>query len=393
MPRSDGGRWVSPILLTLAVVDSAGYSVIGPVLPALHASTGASLTTLSLLAACFPVAMLVGLFVAGRLAHDGRTRTALLLGLVLLLSSSLLFGFTTDLVVLFVARSAMGVGSGCLWIGLTLRTLEYWPGEEYLRMSRVYAGYSIGSLVGPLLAALGGTRAPFVAYALVLGACVPLVLALPVPVPTKDPALRRDRAVLRTSGFWFGALAILFAMTTFGTLDGVLPLHLADHWSQSQIGVAYALSAVVVAVSSAAAGHSRPLVALGVGAVGVVGGIALVGATGTVAFWAAALLLVGLGAGAAETGATGVLLDNVPRERIVSAMVGWSQVGILGYFLAPTLGGLVVTYLGFGWLGLVPLAALVAIVPAGLLASRAAARAVSSTGPSPASGPFPLIME
>ena len=370
--RHDRGRWVSPILLTLAVVDSAGYSVIGPVLPALHASTGASVTTLSLLAACFPVAMLVGLLIAGRLAHDGRTRTALLLGLVLLISSSLVFGFTTDLAVLFVARSAMGIGSGCLWIGLTLRTLEYWPGEEYLRMSRVYAGYSIGSLVGPLLAALGGTRAPFVAYAVVLGACVPLVLAL--PVPTKGPALRRDRAVLRTSGFWFGALAILFAMTTFGTLDGVLPLHLADHWSQSQIGVAYALSAVLVAVSSAAAGHTRPLVALGVGAVGVVGGIALAGATGTVAFWAAALLLVGLGAGAAETGATGVLLDNVPRERIVSAMVGWSQVGILGYFLAPTLGGLVVTHLGFGWLGLVPLTALVAIVPAGLLASRAAAR-------------------
>lgn len=376
MPRRDRGRWVSPILLTLAVVDSAGYSVIGPVLPALQASTGASVTTLSLLAACFPLAMLVGLVVGGRLAHDGRTRTALLLGLALLISSSLVFGFTTDLAVLFGARSVMGIGSGCLWIGLTLRTLEYWPGEEYVRMSRVYAGYSIGSLLGPLLAALGGTRAPFVAYALVLGACVPLVLVLPArPVPAGRQDLRRDRAVLRTSGFWFGALSILFAMTTFGTLDGVLPLHLADHWSQSQIGVAYTLSAVLVAVSSAAAGHTRPLVALGVGAVGVVGGIALAGATGTVAFWAAALLLVGLGAGAAETGATGVLLDNVPRERIVSAMVAWSQVGILGYFLAPTLGGLVVTHLGFGWLGLVPLTALVAIVPAGLLASRAAARA------------------
>lgn len=373
----DRGRWVSPILLTLAVVDSAGYSVIGPVLPALRASTGASVTTLSLLAACFPVAMLVGLVLAGRLAHDGRTRTALLLGLGLLISASLVFGFTTELPALFVARSVMGIGSGCLWIGLTLRTLEYWPGEEYVRMSRVYAGYSIGSLVGPLLAALGGTRAPFVAYAVVLGACVPLVLALPAPVqvPPERQVLRRDRTVLRTSGFWFGALAILFAMTTFGTLDGVLPLHLSDHWSQSQIGVAYALSAVLVAVSSAAAGHTRPLVALGVGAVGVVGGIALAGATGTVAFWAAALLLVGLGAGAAETGATGVLLDNVPRERIVSAMVGWSQVGILGYFLAPTLGGLVVTHLGFRWLGLVPLTALVAIVPAGLLASRATARA------------------
>ena len=166
-------RWLSPILLTLAVTDSAGYSIIGPVLPSLHASTGASVTTLSLLAACFPLAMLVGLVLAGRLGGQGRTRGALLLGLALLVTASLVFGFARSLPVYFAARAVMGVGSGCLWIGLTLRTLEYWPGQEYVRMSRVYAGYSVGTLVGPLLASLGGVRAPFVAYTVVLLAASP----------------------------------------------------------------------------------------------------------------------------------------------------------------------------------------------------------------------------
>ena len=54
----------------------------------------------------------------------------------------------------------MGFGSGGLWIGITFATLAYWPGQEYLCMSRIYAAYSVGALVGPLLGALGGTDTP-----------------------------------------------------------------------------------------------------------------------------------------------------------------------------------------------------------------------------------------
>ena len=253
-------------------------------------------------------------------------------------------------------------------------------------MSRVYAGYSVGTLVGPLLAALGGVRAPFVAYAVVLLGCVPLVLRLPRPATRQ--VLRRDPAVLRTSGFWYASLAILFAMTTFGTLDGVLPLHFATHLSQAQIGFSYALMALLVAASSALAGRTRPGVALAFGIVAVTVGIAAAGATGTVAAWAVALVAVGLGAGGAETGSTGVLLDLVPRESVVSAMVVWSQVGIIGYLVAPTLGGQVVTHLGFGWLGLVPLTSALAVGCAALLARRAT-RPPSPNPPSPHPAPHP----
>jgi MFS family permease len=161
-------------------------------------------------------------------------------------------------------------------------------------------------------------------------------------------------------------------MMSFGTLDGVLPLHFAVRLSQAQIGIAYTLTGVLVAVASAAAGRTRPEVALLCGGVGIVGGVTLAGATGTLGAWAVALAMVGLGAGAAETGATGVLLDVVPSERIVSAMVVWSQVGMLGYLIAPTLGGQVVTHLGFGWLGLVPFTAAAAVLVAAAVARRGA---------------------
>ena len=73
--------------------------------------------------------------------------------------------------------------------------------------------------------------------------------------------------------------------------------------------------------------------------------------------WVVALGLIGLGAGAAQTGATGLLLHTVPAGRIVTAMVVWSQIGMFGYLLAPAVGGPFVDHLGYAWIGLLPLAA------------------------------------
>ena len=167
------------------------------------------------------------------------------------------------------------------------------------------------------------------AYAGLLLVCAPLVAALPAPVA--PPRFRADTAPLRSPGFRFAAAAIMFAIMALGILDGVLPVHFASRLSQFQIGVAYTATALLVAVSSTAAGHARPRAALAVGGCGAVAGVALAGATGTVPAWAVALALIGLGAGAAETGATGVLLHAVPAERIVTAMVVWSQLAMIGY--------------------------------------------------------------
>jgi MFS family permease len=51
------------------------------------------------------------------------------------------------------------------------------------------------------------------------------------------------------------------------------------------------------------------------------------------------------------------LIGAVPVERIVSAMVVWSQVGIVGYLLGPLAGGLIAEQLGYAFIGLVPAAA------------------------------------
>lgn len=345
-------RLTYPVLLALGAVDAAGYGVIGPVLPTLADRGDAGPAVMGALASTFPVAMVLGFVAAGRMVRTGRTHTTLLAGLGVSAAGALLFAMTSSLPVLFAARALMGMGSGGLWIGVTFATLAYWPGQEYLCMSRIYAAYSAGALLGPALGALGGVRAPFLAYAGLLVLLAPLTAVLPRPVG----AFTADRAALRTNRFWVAAVGIMLAILGTGALDGVLPLHFALHLTQTGIAITYLCVGGLVALASAAAGHQPAARMLIVGAVALTAGLTLVGATTTLTTWMIGLALIGLGVGTAQTGATGLLLDAVPTARIVTAMVVWSQLGILGYLAAPAAGGLLAEHLGYAALGLLPAA-------------------------------------
>lgn len=232
-------------------------------------------------------------------------------------------------------------------MGVTFATLQCWPGQGYVCMSRIFAAYSVGGLVGPLLGAVSGLRAPFAAYlGLTLLIAVPAAL---LPQPVRRGAFAGDRAALRSRGFWVAVVGIGFAVMALGTLEGVLPLHLSTGLAQSGIGVLYAGVAVVVAVSAAVTARIRPPRALAAAAtVPIVAGLTFAGASSTVPVWLVALVVAGVGIGMANTAAIGVLLEAVPTERIVTAMVLWSQLGIVGYLLAPALGGAIVERVGYG---------------------------------------------
>jgi MFS family permease len=94
--------------------------------------------------------------------------------------------------------------------------------------------------------------------------------------------------------------------------------------------------------------------------------------------------LVGIGLGIGESGALGILLEAIPPERMVTAMVVWSQLWAAGYLAAPIVAGGVAESLGFAALGLVPLAASL-LVAVGFLAAPAPASRV----PVPGTGPGP----
>ncbi|WP_406118653.1 MFS transporter [Streptomyces sp. NBC_00989] len=132
-----------------------------------------------------------------------------------------------------------------------------------------------------------------------------------------------------------------------GTLEGVLPLRFGTKLAQAQIGALYAATSVRVAVAAALAARLSPRRALLASTALVIAGLAAAGASSSVPVWIVSLAVAGCGIGLANTGAIGVLLDAVPAQRIVTAMVLWSQIGILGHLLAPLTGGPVADAYGY----------------------------------------------
>ena len=351
--RSPSGTFAYPLVLALSALDAAAYSVIAPVLPQISASMDAGPTTIGILSATFPVGILIGFPVAGRWVQRRNAESLLPVSALLVTAGAMAFVTTDSLAAYFIGRLVMGLGSGGLWIGVTYTTLERWPGMEYVCMSRVFAAYSAGALLGPALGALGGVRAPFAAYAALalLGAIVaPLAGAPDVRRP-----FRADRSALREPGFALASAGIAFAVLALGVVDGVLPLHLGSKLGQRGIAVLFLGVAVIHAAGATLAGRLTPGRALTGSAALVVGGVAVTGAVDAPWIWFAALAIAGIGVGFGETGSVGLLLGAVSPERSVTAMVVWSQLGIVGYVVGPLLGGVVAEVFGFAYIGLVPL--------------------------------------
>lgn len=307
------------------------------------------------LVASFPLGIVGGFALAAVGIKRGRTTRMLMISLSLLAVGSLGFVFGEGLDVYFVARLVMGLGSGGVWMGVAFTTLERWPGQEYLCMSRIFAAYSVGGLVGPALGAFGGIARPFTVYLVLVLLGGVLVAAMGESRTTRS--FDTDRSALRLPAFWLASAGILFAVLGLGVVEGVLPLHLASRLSQTGIGALYATMSVVVAVAAALAArfHPRSVLAAALGLIVV--GIAVASAADQVPAWVAALTLAGAGIGLANSGSVGILLEGVPTERIVTAMVVWSQLGIVGYLVGPLVGGFVAQVAGYRTVGLVPLLA------------------------------------
>lgn len=344
-----------PVLLFLGALDAAGYSLIAPVLPTIAAETGAGPAVAGALVASFPLGMVAGFALAGRVVTTVPGRSALALSLMVVGLGALGFVLGGGLTVYFPARFLMGLGSGGVWIGVTFGTLARWPGQEYLCMSRIFAAYALGGLIGPAMGALGGVRGPFLAYLglVTVGAGVALAMGTPATRPT----FGADKSALRLRGFWVAAAGIVFAVLALSVVEGVLPLHLATLLTQAQIGALYVGMSLVVALAAAATGSLRPRPALAGATVLVVAGLSVAGSVDAIPLWVLALALAGVGIGMANTSSLGVLLEAIPTTRILTAIIVWSQLGILGYLAGPLAGGAIAETLGFGALGLVPLVA------------------------------------
>jgi MFS family permease len=343
------------VLLALGALDAAGYSIIAPVVPEIDEATGAGPAVLGALVACFAVGQLAGYPLGGRGVQRRQATFVLAASLLLIVVGDLGFVLGEGLAVWFPARLLQGIGAGGLWMGISFAVIERFPGQEFQRLTGVLAAYGAGAIAGPAMGAAGGIRTPFLLH-LVLVVVLALALAW-IGAPRERAAFRSDRAALRSPGFVLASAGILLVALALGTFDGPLPLHFAELLSQAEIAALYVAAAVVAAVCATVAGRLPPRPTLAVATVLIPAAVALAGLTESVAVWVVVGVLFGVGLGIGEAGALGVLLSSVGVERIVLAMVVWSQVWALGYLAGPAAAGGIAEVFGFGAIGLVPLAA------------------------------------
>jgi MFS family permease len=343
------------VLFALAALDSAGYSIIAPVVPEIGDATGAGPGLMGALVASFAVGQMVGYPLAARVLQRRHALAVLLASLALVVVGDLGFIFGDSVGIYFPARFVQGIGAGGLWLGTAFAIIERYPGEEYKRLTGILAAYGIGAIAGPAIGGIGGIAAPFTVHLVLVTALTLALVAIGTP---KEPVkFGSDSAALRTPGFWLASAGILMVALTLGTFDGPMPLHFAGELDQAEIAALYVLAALVSSAAATVAGRKAPRPVLALATVLMTASIALGGATELVGFWVLVAILCGIGVGAGEAGALGVLLESIGLERIVLAMVVWSQVWAVGYLVGPAIGGGLAEALGYGALGLVPLAA------------------------------------
>ena len=200
--QREGSTFAYVVLLAVGAVDAAGYSIIAPVTPAIARSTGAGPGLIGVVVASFALGSVVASVLAAVGVKRGRTTRVLMISLTMAALGSLGFVFGDGLIVYFASRFLMGMGAGGVWMGITFNVLERYPGQEYLCMSRVFAAYAVGGLLGPVLGSLGGIARPFIAYFVLV-----LVAGVLVAVMGESHSTRSfdtDRSALRLPGVLVG---------------------------------------------------------------------------------------------------------------------------------------------------------------------------------------------
>jgi predicted MFS family arabinose efflux permease len=216
----------------IVFVDTTFYAAITPLLPHFEDDFGLSKSAAGVLVAAYPAGTLVGAIPGGYLAARAGVRATVLLGLALMVVSSLAFAFADSIAVLDTARFVQGIGGAASWAGAMAWVAGAAPRERRGEMIGTAMGAAVaGALAGPAVGTLAdaiGIAPTFCGVAVVGTLLGVWALRTPPAAPegTSSPgelvaALRDGRVA---GGIWLIAVPGLL----FGTIAVLAPLRLDD---------------------------------------------------------------------------------------------------------------------------------------------------------------------
>jgi MFS family permease len=248
------------LVAAIVLVDTMFYAATAPLLPYYSHRFDLSKAAAGLLAASYAAGTLLGSLPAGWLAGRIGIRKTVLTGLVMMIGSSVAFGFGQSIVVLDVARFVQGVGGAASWAAGLAWLMARAPATRRAEMiGTALAAAIAGGLLGPVLGTAASQSSPKVVFSLVgvlgIGLCF-WTLTEPAPVTSRGAGFGAFRPALRDRGVLAGMWLTLLGALLFGTLGVLAPLRLDELGaSEVVVGAAFLLSAAGAAASSPIVGR------------------------------------------------------------------------------------------------------------------------------------------
>lgn len=242
------------------VFNSSLPTALAPLLPHLADEFSLSKGQAGLLTAAFGAGIVVGTAPALLLASRLGVKPSVLLGLALMIASSVGFAMAPSAQALELSRLAQGVSVAIAWPSATAWLVGFGSSERRGELIGIAARASIGGAVfGPVLGGIAtvvGRALTFGIVALVGLAVVVWALRAPALPLTKRRRPRVLLAALRqpgvAGGLWLGMLAALF----LGVLVVLAPLDLHRlGWSSIGISAVFLISTGLLAAASPAIGR------------------------------------------------------------------------------------------------------------------------------------------
>lgn len=335
-----------------------GLSMVAPILPGYAESFQVSYAMVGLVISSFAVTRMVLDIPAGFLGRKYDKKAIMILGLLLIVVSSIIAGFATTYPLLIIARMIEGAGSALYVTTATIFLAQITGSKKRGQLMSVYSGMLLlGSVFGPTfggaLATAFDIRAPFFAYAVVAGFGVIPTLILPkMPnsghtstLEDRKPVLRDVWSVLTYPSFFLATIATftLFFIRT-GVRSTLVPLFAANNLGLSAdiIGILLTFAALATASTmvpmgslSDRIGRRNPLIA------------ALL-FSAIVTLWipfstnllSLSICMVAYGAGVGLSGPIAAYITDVsPQDKLEISMGLYRMISDFGFIAGPLLLG------------------------------------------------------
>ena len=241
-------------------IDTMFYAVISPLLPGLSHQLGLSKLSAGVMTASYPAGMLIGSFPGGVLAVRRGPRSTVCVGLLMLVVSTVAFGWLDSAPALDLARFAEGFGGACSWAGGIAWLVAATPVERRgavigKALAMAIGGALFGPAIGAVASAIG--RGPLFTVLAMSGL---ILTAFVRTVPDQTESSQQSVTVVikmmgrpaMVRGLWLMALPAVVS----GTLNVLAPLQIHKFGGDAAvIGATFLVGAGLEAIVSPWVGH------------------------------------------------------------------------------------------------------------------------------------------